>query len=229
MPTRVWRRFEAARGSLKLRVEELAAERYDEAVAMLLKHFTADEPPCKHIEVHKHPAALAALERLWRGALAQGVSVACVVDDDAEAPELVGVNVLAVAGREDKDEVFQSDDPVWAALYGAVDLVSRSVDICQHFAVQRYLTAFGLVVAPQYRGMAVGKEILLARIPLCKALDIKVTATVFTAAASQSVAAKAGFITLFEISYEELAKRGFVFPGVEKSTRYSKLMALVIE
>ncbi|CAG9134334.1 unnamed protein product [Plutella xylostella] len=163
MPTRVWRRFEAARGSLKLRVEELAADRYDEAVAMLLKHFTADEPPCKHIEVHKHPAALAALERLWRGALAQGVSVACVVDDDAEAPELVGVNVLAVAGREDKDEVFQSDDPVWAALYGAVDLVSRSVDICQHFAVERYLTAFGLVVAPQYRGMAVGKEILLAR------------------------------------------------------------------
>lgn len=55
------------------------------------------------------------------------------------------------------------------------------------------------------------------------------TATVFTAAASQNVAAKAGFITLFEVAYEELAKKGFVFPGVERSTKYSKLMALVIE
>ncbi|CAG9577011.1 unnamed protein product [Danaus chrysippus] len=65
-------------------------------------------------------------------------------------------------------------------------------------------------------------------IPLCKALDIKVTATVFTAGASQAVARKAGFKELYKISYQELADRGYKFPGIEEDTKYSKLMALEI-
>lgn len=70
--------------------------------------------------------------------------------------------------------------------------------------------------------------LLFFRIPLCKALGVKVTATVFTAAASQAVAKKAGFQELYKITYEELAEKGFKFPGVEKDTKYSKLMALEI-
>ncbi|KOB66754.1 putative leucine rich repeat containing 34 [Operophtera brumata] len=66
-------------------------------------------------------------------------------------------------------------------------------------------------------------------IPLCKALGLKVTATVFTAGASQAVAKKAGFEDLYEITYEELAQKGFIFPGIEKDTKTSKLMALIIE
>lgn len=54
------------------------------------------------------------------------------------------------------------------------------------------------------------------------------TATVFTAGASQTVAKKAGFEDLYEITYEELAAKGFVFPGIEKDTKTSKLMALAI-
>lgn len=72
-------------------------------------------------------------------------------------------------------------------------------------------------------------SVLIYRVPLCKALGIKVTATVFTAGASQAVAKKAGFTDLYEITYEELAKKGFIFPGVEKDTKSSKLMALAIE
>ncbi|CAF4887145.1 unnamed protein product [Pieris macdunnoughi] len=64
--------------------------------------------------------------------------------------------------------------------------------------------------------------------PICKALGIKVTATVFTAAASQAVARKAGFQDIFKITYEDLAGKGFVFPGIEEDTKHSKLMALVI-
>ncbi|GBP87833.1 hypothetical protein EVAR_68737_1 [Eumeta japonica] len=66
-------------------------------------------------------------------------------------------------------------------------------------------------------------------IPLCKALGVRVTATVFTAAASQIVAEKAGFQVLYEITYEELAMKGFRFPGITGNTKCSKLMALVIE
>lgn len=52
---------------------------------------------------------------------------------------------------------------MWAQLFGAVDLVTRSVDIFSHFGVDQYLTAYGLVVVPEYRGMNIGKEILRAR------------------------------------------------------------------
>lgn len=57
----------------------------------------------------------------------------------------------------------QTEDPVWAQLFGAVDLVTRSVDIFSKYGVDKYLTAYGLVVDPQWRGCNVGKELLLAR------------------------------------------------------------------
>ncbi|XP_045770897.1 uncharacterized protein LOC123871247 [Maniola jurtina] len=224
LPT-VWRRF-TARGAA-LRVQDMTDDQLEPAVQLLLKYFTADEPPCKYIEINKHPGALAELEKLWRNTIKDRISVVCVEDRD-EPTDIIGVNVLTVCSKSDKEEEFQTDDRIWAKLFGAVDLVGRSVDIFEKFGVEQYLTAYGLVVAPQWRGCGVGKEILLARIPLCKALGVKVTATVFTAAASQAVARKAGFQDLFQISYEELAKRGFSFPGVDENTKYSKLMALEI-
>ncbi|XP_047542378.1 uncharacterized protein LOC125074938 [Vanessa atalanta] len=224
LPT-VWHRF-AARGT-KLRVQDVTNEQLEPAVQLLIKYFTADEPPCKYIEIQKHPAALAELEKLWRDTLKDQISVVCVEDKD-DVTEIIGVNVLTVVAKSDKEEIFKTADKIWAKLFGAVDLVSRSVDIFTKFGVEQYLTAYGLVVDPKWRGCGIGKEILLARIPLCKAIGVKVTATVFTAAASQAVAKKAGFQDLYQISYEDLAKEGFRFPGVEQDTKYSKLMALEI-
>ncbi|CAK1546494.1 unnamed protein product [Leptosia nina] len=58
---------------------------------------------------------------------------------------------------------LQTDDKIWAKLFGAVDLVSRGVDVFSHFGVVEYLTAYGLVVDPTWRGCSIGKEMLLAR------------------------------------------------------------------
>ncbi|XP_014355284.2 uncharacterized protein LOC106708313 [Papilio machaon] len=226
----VWHRFTVRRHgtTASLRVQDLTEDKYDAALALLSKHFTADEPPCKYIGINKYPTAVAELENLWRKTMKDRLSVVCVEDKDDGSSVLVGVNVLTVVCKDDKDEPFKTDDKIWAKLFGAVDLVGRSVDIFEHYGVDSYLTAYGLVVAPDWRGCHIGKEILKARVPLCKALGVKVTATVFTAAASQAVAKKAGFVDLFEITYEELAKKGFAFPGVEEDTKSSKFMALVI-
>ncbi|XP_053621846.1 uncharacterized protein LOC128681738 [Plodia interpunctella] len=225
----IWRRFTVQRRDVThhLRVQDLTEELLEPAVQLLKTYFTRDEPPCKRIDINSHPNAVAELVNLWRTTIKDQVSLVCVEDKDN--PEIIGVNVLTVVSKDDKEEPFQTDDEVWAKLFGAVDLVSRSVDVFAKFGVDQYLTAYGLVVDPEWRGCKIGKEILEARIPLCKALGIKVTVTVFTAAASQAVAMKAGFHDLFEITYEELASKGFVFPGVELETRSSKLMALVVE
>ncbi|XP_049883929.1 uncharacterized protein LOC126379264 [Pectinophora gossypiella] len=228
LPT-IWHRFSVTRGGVthNLRVQDLTPEMREAAVQLLAKYFTRDEPPCKYIDINKYPTALAELTKLWWKTMEDNVSLVCV--EDKEGGELVGCNVLTVACRGDDDEAFQTEDKVWAKLFGAVDAVSRGVNIFEKYRVEQYLTAYGLVVDPKWRGLSVGKEILRARVPLCKALGIKVTATVFTAGASQAVAAKAGFTTIFEISYEDLAKRGFIFPGIEEDTKSSKLMVLVVE
>lgn len=43
----VWHRF-IARGT-KLRVQDLTEEQVEPAIQLLVKYFTADEPPCKYI------------------------------------------------------------------------------------------------------------------------------------------------------------------------------------
>ncbi|XP_059046854.1 uncharacterized protein LOC131842332 [Achroia grisella] len=224
----VWRRFSVQRGGTTayLRIQDLTEDMYEPAVQLLIKYFTRDEPPCKYIGIRKHPVAMAELEKLWRNTIKDKLSLVCVEDNDSSA--IVGVNALTVACKDDQEEPFKTEDKVWATLFGAVDLVTRSVDIFTTFNVDKYLTAYGLVVAEDWRGCKIGKELLEARIPLCKALDLKLTATVFTAAASQAVARKAGFVDLSEITYEELAKKGIVFPGIEEDTKSSKLMALVV-
>ncbi|XP_026754447.2 uncharacterized protein LOC113514555 [Galleria mellonella] len=225
----VWRRFTVQRGAtaINFRIQDLTEDMFEPAVALLVKYFTKDEPPCKYIGIHNHPIAMAELEKLWRTTIKDKMSLVCVEDNDCAA--IVGVNALTVVCKDDKDKPFKTEDKVWAALFGAVDLVTRSVDVFTTYNVDKYLTAYGLVVAPEWRGCNVGKELLQARVPLCKALGLKVTATVFTAAASQTVAKKAGFVDLSEITYEELAKKGMVFPGIEEDTKSSKLMALLIE
>lgn len=57
-------------------------------------------------EVKKYPTALAELEKLWRDTIKDGVSVVCVEDRD-DATEIIGVNVLTVVAKTDKEEVFK--------------------------------------------------------------------------------------------------------------------------
>lgn len=67
------------------------------------------------------------------------------------------------------------------------------------YNIDKYLSALGLVVSPKYRGRSVSSEILKARFPLCKALNIKVTSTVFTGPISQKAASRAGFVESYSI------------------------------
>ncbi|VVD04747.1 unnamed protein product [Leptidea sinapis] len=304
------------------------------------------------------------------------MSIVCV--EDVENPkEIISVNVLTVADKNDKREPFQTDDKVWGMLFGAVDFVCNAVDPFKMYGVDKYLSALGLVVDPKWRGCAIGKEMLLARqlnsiefvichickkkyhhacinttnilftdlseqykatwscpacarpkkdntntpvrgsplprettsesiltnatsavtsavgpealrriireelnsvldsfkinilerlksdtkqvidqvscitaslnfleqkyeatvtdlsektkVPICKALGLKVTVTVFTAGASQAVAKKLGYKVIYEITYKELAEKGFVFPGIEENTKSSMLMSMEIK
>lgn len=72
-------------------------------------------------------------------------------------------------------------------------------DIFDHYKVDKFMVAYGLLILRQYRGRNLGVEILKARFALMKAIDVRVTSTIFTNLASQIVAKKAGFEENFSI------------------------------
>ncbi|CAG9794592.1 unnamed protein product [Diatraea saccharalis] len=160
----VWWRFTVHKDGVPtpLRVQDLTDDLVEPCIDILRENFTRDEPPCKYIEINKHPSAVAELVKLWRNTIKDKFSIVCV-EDKEQNPQIVGVNVLTVVCKEDKEEPFHTEDQVWAQLFGAVELVANSVDVYTHYGVDKYLTAYGLVVAKGWRGLKIGAEILKAR------------------------------------------------------------------
>lgn len=77
--------------------------------------------------------------------------------------------------------------------------MTKQFNCYEVYDIDKYMTAMGLVVAPKYRGRNISPEILKARFPLCKALGIKVTSTLFSGDISQKAAIRAGFKESYSI------------------------------
>lgn len=88
----------------------------------------------------------------------------------------------------------------WIDIYAAVEYVSAQFNVFETYKVDKYMTAFGLLVNRDYRGRGIGEHLLRARIPLGKAIGVQLTSTIFSAIASQKSAYKAGFELNYEIT-----------------------------
>lgn len=64
------------------------------------------------------------------------------------------------------------------------------------------------------------------REPLCKAVGLTTSVTLFSSVISQKLADRAGFKDLYTISYDELEKANskFHYPGIQNHTKGMKLM-----
>ena len=101
-------------------------------------------------------------------------------------------------------------------------------NVFERYGVNEYMTALGLCVDPVFRGQGLGLEILKARYDLCKAVELKITMTIFTGIASQLQAHRAGMEVIAEILYEDFKEDGKpVFPNIE--CKSVKAMAKRIE
>jgi GNAT superfamily N-acetyltransferase len=109
-----------------------------------------------------------------------------------------------------------------------LDKTSEMADVFEMYGVKEYMTALGLCVDPVFRGQGLGLEILKARFDLCKAVDLKVTMTVFTGVPSQLLAHRVGMEVIAEVWYEDCKEDGKpAFPNIEFKS--SKAMAKRIE
>lgn len=85
-------------------------------------------------------------------------------------------------------------------IFGVMSHAQQQFNVFQHYKVDEYLIAYGLCVDTDFRGRGIATEMLKARVPVLKALGLKVTATAFTGIGSQKAAEKAGYEENFVIT-----------------------------
>uniref|UniRef100_A0A336LW64 CSON004142 protein n=1 Tax=Culicoides sonorensis TaxID=179676 RepID=A0A336LW64_CULSO len=225
----VWLTFKAkdleTDNLVEYRVQDLPEEYYDKALKLMELDFLRDEAMCSATELLKDPVSVKEIMELWRGVLDQKIVLACFREN---SKELVGLNMVAVQLKDDKfDYGATITGKPWSAVYNGLMYVFKRVDPFEKYNVDKYLTALGLSVDTKYRGRGIATEILKARVPLCKAMNIPLTTTVFTGDASQKCAIKAGFQFDAEVEYAELCRLGYDFSRAKPKSL--KTMSLVIE
>lgn len=228
--TQVWHTFQSKNKSTneleEFIVQDLPREKNEEALDHMLKHFLPDEPICKARDVKSDGAALSEIRKLWKNVLNQNVVLACF---KRNCNELIGLNMVCVITKNEFKD-FKLDvriDNTWKAVH---DFALSQCNLFKRYdGVDKILIAYGLSVSSDYRRRGIATELLRARIPLCKAMKIPLTSTVFTALGSQKPAISIGFQVDFETSYEELVRHHDDFNLTNLETSSLKLMSLVID
>ncbi|XP_055586150.1 uncharacterized protein LOC129738859 [Uranotaenia lowii] len=214
----VWHRFQAKSGTSDRQawyvVQDLPEDLFEAAVQHMTGPFSRDELMNRTLGLGQDKLAMDTVISLWREMVSQRLSLVCFEEGSSK---IVGLNILAVSGKADAaDEKFPS--AIFQTIFDVIGYVCKSANVFDKYGVNEYLSAMGLSVEPEYRGRGIATEILRARVPLCRAVGLRLTSTCFTGPASQHAARKAGFVEDFSVEYGALAEidKRFVFPGIEQ-------------
>ncbi|KXJ70647.1 uncharacterized protein LOC109412744 [Aedes albopictus] len=233
---KVWHRFQSRDVTIsepsdnhlvEYRVEDLTADRFEDALRHFTEHFAGDEPLAANRGVVSDPEAMRDHYDFWRWVFDQKMTIVCYKEG---SDEIIGVNLLFVKLASDvkKDVVVRSQSTRdIVEIHGY--MMTERFNVFNLLHVDQYLNAVGLAINRRYRGLGIATEMLRARIPICREFQIPVTVTDFTAQGSQRAAEKAGFRTEAEVTYEELARirPNFVFPGIKDKSL--KMMSLWVD
>ncbi|XP_053698420.1 uncharacterized protein LOC128745385 [Sabethes cyaneus] len=224
---KVWHRFQVrnpSTGTVETYcVQDLPPHRLDDAIEHMCRYFLCDEPICASLNLAQDPVGVEEITAIWRSIARQQCIVVCFEEG---RDEIVGLNMLTVISKEDSplDVQFQS-----AAVKTFVECTVYMTNEAKLFEryqhANRFLSAWGLSVHPRYRGRGIATEILKARIAICRAFGLQLSATVFSHPGSQVPASKVGFRDVFAVKFTDLARKGF---RLAVDVEWNKLMVLEI-
>ncbi|XP_039280210.1 uncharacterized protein LOC111061942 [Nilaparvata lugens] len=213
----VWSRFEGKphrdQSPLKYIVQDITEDLIEDAVEHMTRYFLVRENITSCIGYLEDKVSTDELRDVWRQALKQGVGLVALVQDpeDESRKKIAGVNMTLIVTLEDKEKsenkksefMEKIKGKLWKKTLRTLLELESNVDVGNLYGGQstKYMSAYGLSVAPQYNGDGVGYQLLMARTPLCRALGVALTVTAFTGPASQYLAKKAGFETIASLDY----------------------------
>ncbi|KAJ2943239.1 hypothetical protein O0L34_g12043 [Tuta absoluta] len=212
VPQQVWLQFQGrsrdGQPGQMFQVRDVRPQDREACIDLMLHAFLNDEPLCKALDLKSDPVSRATVKKDWEAFVDQGISLACFTEEDGQPKDLVGFNILVVKQREDQESLYGEEGAAWWKLLKTLEVAESLVNVFDHYGVDAYLTSSGLTVKPEYRGQNIGARLFDARKPLCRALGLTVSATVFTAKTSQALAVKCGYQLLGTLHYKDMKKHG---------------------
>lgn len=206
-------------------VQDLPEDRADEAVELMVKHFLPDETLCTANGLLQHPEAVEEFKFFWHEMTKLKFSLVCFREGHED---IVAVNFIIIDSKDDPKEDVQFASQSCGEVIKVMEKESPNPDVYERFGVKNYMTAMGLCVNTAYRRRGIATEMLKARAPFLKKLNLKVTSTAFTGIGSQKAAALAGYKDIHVRSYDEIGKEFTAFDFTKCATKEFKYMALEI-
>lgn len=230
---KVWHTFEKnINGKVqKFWVQDVPENYLAKAVDIMCCDMVKDEPMCRSLKIFYNKEALEEIRALWTELFQRKLSVICLTKDENGDEKIAGLNCLIVSSKDDPDEYSKIQTDGIKTIFGALKYMYDKRNIFDELKINHYLNACGLVTLPEFRGHSIGLEVLKAREPLSKAMGIPASMTLFTAIASQKLAARVGFKEWYVVSYDDLAKLDppYIFPNISNHTKDCKTMVKVFE
>ncbi|XP_063825105.1 uncharacterized protein LOC135074665 isoform X3 [Ostrinia nubilalis] len=148
----------------------------------------------------------------------------CCLDDDPEVVgEIIGASITKVDKKDDPERNlnFTTKTKEVGASFAIISkLISRYNALKDH-KLDIFLNDRGVVVNPKYRGLGLAQMFFNVRRQICHDIGIPLTGAWMTAAGSQKAAARDGWETAYEMTYEDFGKEtGIVFENVPPICKY---------
>ncbi|XP_037025059.1 uncharacterized protein LOC119066601 [Bradysia coprophila] len=205
----VWLTFEAPddNGDLvQYRIQDLPEDRFEDAVKHMQANFLLDESLCRARNMANDEQTVIDFTNIWRETIRDyKLSLVCFEEG---SDDIVGMNVLYVEEKNGLSDWSGFKSEHIKDMEMTANHLLDQFNVFEHYKVDRYLSAFGLSVMPWYRGRGIAKKLLEARKNIGRACGLTLTSNLFSSPISQRLAEKAGFEKNFELSFEELAKKG---------------------
>ncbi|XP_073983353.1 uncharacterized protein [Rhodnius prolixus] len=215
------RSFEEVRNGVPLRfkIQTITPDLIDDVLQHMFTHFLTREPITTYDHLLEDEQSVSSYTRFWRKTLLTGESMVALEERDDDIVNIVGVNITTVADKHRNDnEVYEGK--VFDKVLKAVMNLTEIGNVYKTYDLDSYLTAYGLSVHSDYHGYNIGLRLLETREVLCQELGLKATATVFSNKVAQYLAAKAGYRTLAEQSFQTMEIDGQIaYPGVDGSLK----------
>ncbi|XP_058456531.1 uncharacterized protein LOC131433925 [Malaya genurostris] len=225
---KVWHTFQArdpkTKQNVTYRVQDLPPDRLEDAVNHMCKYFLCDEPICASLNLSQDAVGVEEISSVWRSVAQQRCVIVCFREGH---DEIVGINVLTVVSKDDPELFSKFKSAGVQAFVDCTVYMTQQANLFERYpqADGRFLSAWGLSVHPEYRRCGLATEILRARIPFCRAMGLRLSATVFSHPGSQIPAATVGFRDVVVERFIDLTAIGFRFPV---KVDLDKLMVLEI-
>lgn len=208
-------------------IQDMTKEHLDWAMEWLVNGLLKDEPLCKYTVLEKKDMDIA--KEFWKYVIKEKLSLICLTKDAEGKTVMAGFNFLYLAIVNEKKTKIKSAK--LQNIFDIMEFMTSQRNAFEELKIDEYLGGLGLYVLPNFRGEALGLQLLKARIPMCKALGIKSTITIFSSFISQKLAARCGFTDFWAMDYDEIIRINphFYTGDITEHTKTCKNMCLMID